>query len=106
MKICPAYISKINSNYEKQIVLLMIQNKKKQNWHYLLLKNLSTLLREIISKHKSDSNCLNCLHSFATKKKLGSHKKNCKNKNFYGTVVISQKDNILQSNQNIKSDLR
>ena len=29
-EICPAYISKINSNFEKQIILLMISNKEKE----------------------------------------------------------------------------
>ena len=29
-EICPAYISKINSNCEIQIILLMIQTKKKK----------------------------------------------------------------------------
>ena len=38
-EICPAYISKINSNYEKKI-LLMIPNKEKEGWHYLAVKNL------------------------------------------------------------------
>ena len=28
MEICPAYISKYNSNHEKQIILLMILNEK------------------------------------------------------------------------------
>ena len=31
-KICPAYVSKHNSNCEKQIVVLMIQHGK--GWHY------------------------------------------------------------------------
>ena len=39
-----AYISKINSNIEKQIILLMIPNEKKEGLHYLAVKNLSTLL--------------------------------------------------------------
>ena len=30
----PAYISKINSNCEKEIILLMIPNEKKEGWHY------------------------------------------------------------------------
>ena len=38
-KICAAYISKINSNCEKQIILLMIPSKEKEGWHYLALKN-------------------------------------------------------------------
>ena len=33
MTIYPAYISKHNLNHEKQIILLMISNKKQ--WHYL-----------------------------------------------------------------------
>ena len=39
MDICPAYISKINSNGEKQIIILMIPNKEKEGWHYLAVKN-------------------------------------------------------------------
>ena len=44
-EIWPAYISKINSNCEKQIILLMIQNKEKEGWHYLAVKKPSTLIR-------------------------------------------------------------
>ena len=38
-EICPAYISKINSNCEKQIIMLMIPNEEKEDWHYLALKD-------------------------------------------------------------------
>ena len=37
-EICPTYISKIISNCEKQIILLMIPNEEKERWHYLALK--------------------------------------------------------------------
>ena len=37
--ICPAYISKINSNCVKQITLLMISHEEKGGWHYLAVKN-------------------------------------------------------------------
>ena len=37
-EIIPAYISKIKLNCEKQIILLMIPNKKKEGWHYLAVK--------------------------------------------------------------------
>ena len=40
-------------------------------------KKLSTLLHGIISKHKGDFCCLNCLHSFRTENKLKSHEKVC-----------------------------
>ena len=36
---CSAYISRINSNCEKQIMLLMIPSKWKEGWHYLAVKN-------------------------------------------------------------------
>ena len=45
---CPAYISKNNSNFEKQIILLMISNKEKR-WQYLAIKKLSALLHGITS---------------------------------------------------------
>ena len=45
-KIYPTYISKHNSNREKQVILLMISNGEKL-WHYLAVKNLSALLRGI-----------------------------------------------------------
>ena len=57
------------------IILLMISNREKI-WHYVAVKKLSTLLRGIDSKHHGDFYCLNCLYSFATKKRE-SHKKLC-----------------------------
>ena len=48
-EICPAYISKINSNCEKQIILLIILNLEKEGWHYPSVKKLSTILGGITS---------------------------------------------------------
>ena len=79
-KICPAYLSKHNSNREKELILLMIPKGKKREakskgrWHYLALKKLSALLRGKTSKNNGDFYCLNCLHFFRTKNKLESHK--------------------------------
>ena len=76
-----AYVSKHNSNHEKQVILLMIPNgegreaKFQERWHYLAVKKLSALLRGITFKCNGDFYCLNFLHSFRTKKKLESHKK-------------------------------
>ena len=47
-EICPSCISKINSNCEKQIILLMIPNEEKESFHYLAVKKLSALPRGII----------------------------------------------------------
>ena len=74
-KICPAWILKINSNCEKQIILLIIPNEETEGWNYLALKKLSALPRRITSKHDGDFYCLNCLHPFRTKTNLSLMKK-------------------------------
>ena len=76
----PAFVSKHNSNHEKQVFLLMILNG--EGWHYLAVKKLSASLRGITSKHHGDFYCLNCLYSFTTENKLELHKKVCENKDF------------------------
>ena len=60
----------------------MILNQEKESWHYLVVKELSALLRGIPSKHDGEFYCLNCLHSFRTE----------------------NRDNILIFNQYTKSD--
>ena len=72
MKKC-VYVSKHNSNREKQVICLLIPDGK--GWHYLAVKKLPALLRGVTSKHHGDFYCFDCLHSFATKNKLESHKK-------------------------------
>ena len=53
-----AYKSKFNLIRDNQIIILMISNG--ENWHYLVVKNLSRLLRGISSNHDGDYYCLNC----------------------------------------------
>ena len=74
-KIYSAYISKHNSNHEKQVILSMMSNG--EGWHYLAVKKLLALLKGIMSKHHYDFYCLNCLHPFRSKYKLKSHIKVC-----------------------------
>ena len=102
-KIYPAYVSKHNSNHDKQVVLVMISNAKK--WHYFPVKNLSGLLRGVISKHQGNFYCLNCFHSFATENKLQSHKRTCENKDFCNVNMLSEDTKILEFNQYQKSDI-
>ena len=73
-KLCPVYISNINSNCEKQIILLIIPNNEKGDY-ILAVKRLSTLLRGITSKHHGDFYYLNCPHFFRTENKLKFHEK-------------------------------
>ena len=70
-----AYKSKHNLKRENQVIVLMITGGKK--WHYLPIKKLSVLLREITSKHRGDFYCLICFHSNSTKEKLKRHKNVC-----------------------------
>lgn len=71
VKKCPIYISKHKTNHEKEIILLVISNGG--GWHYVAVKKLSVVLRDLTSKSDGDLYCLNCLHSFRTTYKLQSH---------------------------------
>ena len=62
-----AYITKHNDERDTHVNLLMITDGT-SNWHYLAIKNISGLLRGITSNHNQDFYCLNCLHSYRTKK--------------------------------------
>ena len=92
---------KHHANREKQTILLIISNGEK--WHYLAVKMLSALLRGITSKHYGYFYCLNCVHSFRTKKnKLESHRRVFED---FLQVIVSFKDTkILEFNQYQKSD--
>ena len=79
-KIYHAYVSKCNSNGEKQVILLMIWNG--EGWYYLAMKKLSALLRGVTSKNDENLYCSNCLYSCRTKNKCEFRKKVCENKDF------------------------
>ena len=49
-KICPAYISKINWNCEKQIIVLMIRNEENEGWRYLAVKKNLNYYRVYLQK--------------------------------------------------------
>ena len=91
-KINIAYKSKNNLTQEKQIILLMISDGQK--WHYLVVKNLSRLLRGITSNHKEDFYCLNCFHSYRTENKLEAHKKICENHDYCHVEMPTKNNNI------------
>ena len=98
-----SYIIKLLREFQKT---LATQAKSKgQLWHYLAVKKLSALIRVITSKHHGDFYCLNCLHSFATEKKLESHKKVCeKKKDFCNVIMPSEDTKVLEFNKYKKSD--
>ena len=100
-KIQVAYKSKHNLTREKQVILLMIGNG--ENWHYLVVKSLSRLLKGITSNHKEDFYCLNCFHSYRTKNKLDEHKKICENHEYCHVEMPNEDINIIKYNQGEKS---
>ena len=100
-KIHIAFKKRHNLIREKQVILLMISND--QNWHYLVVKNLSGLLRGITSVHKEDFDCLNCFHSYRTKNKLETHKKVSENHDYCRVEMPTEDNNIIKYNQGKKS---
>ena len=72
-------------------------SKWRRRWRYQALKKLSALLYWVTSK-QGDFYCLNYLHFFKTERKRKSHVKVCKNKDFCGIVMPSEKDDILEFN--------
>ena len=68
-----AYKSKCNLERENQVILLTITDGKKR--HYLAVKSLSGLFKDITSKNDGDFHCLNCFQSYTTENKLKKHVK-------------------------------
>ena len=91
-KIYTAYVSKYNSNREKQVILIMIPYG--EGWHYLAVKK-EELLRGITSKCHGEYYFLNRFHSFATENKCKSQKV-CDNKDFCNVVMPSEDTKILK----------
>ena len=55
-------------------------------------------------KKNGDFYCLNCLHFFKVKKKLGSHKRVCGNRDFWNVIMPSKDTKILEFSQYQKYD--
>ena len=96
-----AYKSKHNLKRENQVILLMITDGEK--WHYLAVKKLSALLKGITSKHKGDSYCLNCFHSYRTEEKVKKHKKVCEDHDYFYVEMPEKYNKILKYNYGEKS---
>ena len=100
-KIQVAYKSKHGLTCDKQVILLMISNG--ENWHHLVVKNLSGLLRGITSNHKENCYCLNCFCAYSTKNKLEAHKKICENHDYCHVEMPTKDNNTIKYNQGEKS---
>ena len=75
-----------------------------ENWHYLVVKSLSRLLKGITSNHKEDFYCLNCFCAYSTRNKLEEHmKKICENHNYCNVEMPNENNKIIKYNQGEKS---
>ena len=100
-KIRLAYKSKHNVRRENQRILLMIADGKK--WHYLAVKSLSALRRGITSNHNGNFYCLNCFHSYSTKKPLKKHEKVCNDHDYCYAEMPNDNKKILKYKHGEKS---
>ena len=73
------------------------------NWHYLAIKNIYGLLRGITSNLNGDIYCLNCFHSYRTKKKLNKHERICKDHDFCYVKMPDEGKKTLKYNPGEKS---
>ena len=74
-----------------------------ENWHNLVVKSLSRLLRGITSNHDDDYYCLNCFHFYRTENKLNAHKKICEKNEYCNIEMPSSNNNLIKYNQGDKS---
>ena len=92
-----AFVSKHNSNYKEQIILLIIPNEER--CHCLAGKKLSALLWGIASKYHGDFYCLNNIDSFETENKRDSPKKLYENEDIFNVIMGFEDTKILGFNQ-------
>ena len=74
-----------------------------QNWHYLVVKNLSGLFRGITPTYKGDFYCLNCFYSYRTENKLKAHKKICENHDYCHVEMPTKNNDTIKYNHGEKS---
>ena len=79
----------------------MITDDEKR--HYLVVNNLSRLLRGITYNHHADFYCLNCFHSYRTKNKLEAHKKIDENHDYCHVEMHIKGNNTIKYNLGEKS---
>ena len=79
----------------------MITDGKK--WHYLAVKSLSALFKEVTGNNNGDFYCLNCFKLYTTENKLKKHKNVCENHDFCCVEMPEKDHKMLKYNQAKKS---
>ena len=88
-----------NQNITTSIKIKITDGKK---WHYLAIRRLSALLREITSSNNGDFYCLNCFHSYRTHNKLKKHERVCNNHDYCYVEIPKEDEKILKYNHGEK----
>ena len=92
-EIFPAYISKINSNCEKEKILLIISNEEKEDDITLPQKAIFSIKRDNIIEI-----FIAWIVFILLEQKIYLMKRCVKKKDFCGIVMASEKDNLLEFN--------
>ena len=74
-----------------------------EKWHYLAVKSLTALFREITGNNHGDFCCLNFFQSCITENKLKKHKTVCENHDYCYVEMLEENKKILKYNQGEKS---
>ena len=74
-----------------------------EKWHYLTVRGLSALLREVTGNNNGDFYYLNCFRAYTTENKLESHKKVCENHDYCCVEMPNEHHKILKYNHGEKS---
>ena len=74
-----------------------------EKWHYLVVNNLSRLLRGITSNHNADFYCLIFFLSYRRKNKQEAHKKICENHDCCHVEMPTKGNNTIKYNHGEKS---
>ena len=72
-------------------------------WHCFAEKKLPALFRGIASNHVGDCYCLNCFHSYRTKRKLRRHENAYANHDYCYIEMPKEDNEILKYNHEEKS---
>ena len=88
-----------NQNITTSIKIKITDGKK---WHYLAIRRLSALVREITSSNNGDFYCLNCFHSYRTHNKLKKHERVCNNHDYCYVEIPKEDEKILKYNHGEK----
>ena len=75
-----------------------------ERWHYLVVRSLSALLREISSSNNGYSYCLNCFHLYRTLNRLKkNHERVCNIHDYCHVDMLEEGKNILKYSPGNKS---